>query len=432
MKRRAAAQWSRLDNAAKIFPPITSKTDPKVFRFSCELCEEIEPEVLQEALDRALDAFPQFRAVLRRGLFWYYLEGSPLPAAVHPENTPPCAPLYDPVRKTLLFSVTYYGRRINFEVYHALTDGTGALHFLRTLVYQYLIVRHADAFPDGPPAFDYDASRGERGGDSFRKYYTSKGRQEREAAPAAYRLTGARLSENRIRVLEGELSASVLLEKTRAANTTVTAFLAAALLLAIYAEMPVRARKRPVVISVPVNLRKYFASETARNFFGVVKLTHQFPGDGETFEEAAAAVAAGLARELTAERISARMNRLSALEHNALARIIPLFLKDWSLHIAGKKTRRAETCSLSNLGKVEMPGELAQYIRLFSVFNSADSLKLCMCTFGDRMVITLTTPFIDTEIPKRFFRTLTGFGIPLVLRANRPDDEEEEDSHAVL
>jgi hypothetical protein len=87
--------------------------------------------------------------VLRKGLFWYYLEGSPLRPAAHAETEPPCAPVYDPVRKDLLFSVSFYRRRINLEVYHALTDGTGALQFLRLLVYHYLVLRHADALGEG-------------------------------------------------------------------------------------------------------------------------------------------------------------------------------------------------------------------------------------------------------------------------------------------
>lgn len=40
-------KWSRLDNAAKIFPSTSSKKDPKVFRFSCELTEPVDGQTLQ-------------------------------------------------------------------------------------------------------------------------------------------------------------------------------------------------------------------------------------------------------------------------------------------------------------------------------------------------------------------------------------------------
>lgn len=45
-------QWSRLDNAAKLFASTVNKADAKVFRFGCELTQEVDPSCLQRALDR--------------------------------------------------------------------------------------------------------------------------------------------------------------------------------------------------------------------------------------------------------------------------------------------------------------------------------------------------------------------------------------------
>ena len=40
--------------------------------------------------------------------------------------------------------MTYYGCRINLEVFHSLTDGNGALNFLKELTYQYLRLSHPE------------------------------------------------------------------------------------------------------------------------------------------------------------------------------------------------------------------------------------------------------------------------------------------------
>ena len=64
--------------------------------------------------------------VLRKGLFWHYLEPCNLRPIVKEEYKEPCSRLYIKDKKTLLFEVTYYKKRINFEVFHVLTDGTGA------------------------------------------------------------------------------------------------------------------------------------------------------------------------------------------------------------------------------------------------------------------------------------------------------------------
>ena len=86
------AQWRKLDNAALAFPAVTGKNDTRVFRFYCELKEEIKEETLQEALERTLEKYPLFRAVLRKGLFWFYLERRDIHAIVKKEKRPPRSP----------------------------------------------------------------------------------------------------------------------------------------------------------------------------------------------------------------------------------------------------------------------------------------------------------------------------------------------------
>ena len=104
-KEKKDRQWSRLDNAAKIFPSTSGKRDTKVFRFACELVRPVEEAILQQALDRTLEEFPGFLCVLKHGLFWYYLEASDQRPVVHPENQPPCSALYKQNEYTLLFDV---------------------------------------------------------------------------------------------------------------------------------------------------------------------------------------------------------------------------------------------------------------------------------------------------------------------------------------
>ena len=138
------SKWRTLENTAKIFPATSGKKDERVFRLSCQMTEEIWPEKLQKALDRCMEEYTLFLCVLRRGLFWNYLEETELRPVVREEYKPPCSQLYVRDQKNLLFEVTYYKKRINFETYHALTDGTGALQFVRSLVYFYLMEVHPE------------------------------------------------------------------------------------------------------------------------------------------------------------------------------------------------------------------------------------------------------------------------------------------------
>ena len=49
--------WRRLDNSAKIFPISNGKKYSTVFRISCVLKEKIEPNLLQEAVEEALEKY---------------------------------------------------------------------------------------------------------------------------------------------------------------------------------------------------------------------------------------------------------------------------------------------------------------------------------------------------------------------------------------
>ena len=129
MKQQKEEKWTRLDNASKFFPAVANNKDTKVFRFSCELYEDVEPKVLQKSLDLTMESFPFYRSILRRGLFWYYFESSDLEPIIELENKPLCAPIYIRNERNLLFHVFYYNKRINLEVFHSLTDGAGAIWF---------------------------------------------------------------------------------------------------------------------------------------------------------------------------------------------------------------------------------------------------------------------------------------------------------------
>jgi len=161
--------WKKLDNAAKIFPALVSEDDSEVFRISCTLREEIDPDALQKALDLTMEAFPSFSETVSRGMFWYYLEDSGKSPVVHEETDTPLQPLYTRNTHGLLIDVSYYKCRINFEVFHAICDGTGAVMFLRTLVGNYLCLRHE--LPVLKMDIGPDLTAREMEADSFSQHY---------------------------------------------------------------------------------------------------------------------------------------------------------------------------------------------------------------------------------------------------------------------
>lgn len=411
---RKNKQWSSLDNAAKIFAPTSSKRDTKVFRFACELTEPVDGDVLQHALDKTVKAFPHYLYTIKKGLFWYYFEESSIAPKVCEERIPVCSPIYSIDRHSLLFRVSFFRRRINLEVFHALADGSGAMQFLRTMTLNYLAEKHGVH----SSLDDYNASRDQKNLDAFYKYYDKEKYIPKIKHTRAYRIKGQRLPDNRLGVIEGFMSVGAVLEKAHKCGASLSEFLITVLLCSIFDGMAVRERSRPVVITVPVDLRRFFPSQTARNFFGVITVPHSFLKDGQEFNQVIGHVKSAFKRQLTKENRGAIINRYSSLENNPLAKIVPLQAKIAVLRMAGLLAGRQDTSAFSNIGRIAMPAEASKYIRLFDVFVSTRRPQLCLCSFGDTLSVSISSPLADTGLQMRFFRRLTGMGLSVKIASN--------------
>ena len=408
--RTEYSNWRKLDNAALAFPLVTGENDTRVFRFYCQLKEEVDSDILQQALDRTMEKYPLFQAVLRKGLFWFYLEHSHIRALVKPETEPPCSRLYIPDKKSLLFQVSYYKERINFEVFHALTDGTGAMHFLQELVQNYLILAHPkENFPE--IGRDKKTGRGNIEEDSFSQYYSSDIPKNREKKKAAVKLKGEKLVHSDMHISQVVLSVKEVHQKARSYGVSITVLLTAVMLCSIREEIPKNQQKRPVTLMIPVNLRNYFPSQSMTNFFGWIEVGYTF-SDTTTFEEVLADVKRQFEQELEKDKIAMHMNDYVRIEKNIFVRAVPLEIKKYFLMIGANLGSRSITAVYSNIGIIRLPEEYREYIRHFGIFASTNSLQMCSCSYGDEMVLGFTSKIPDDSIQRNFRRMLSEEEIP--------------------
>ena len=164
-------RWLRLDNAAKIYPAARNQNWSNVFRMSATMSEEVDRAVLQSALDVTVRRFPSIAARLRRGVFWYYLQQLEQVPEIREEYCHPLTKMSrDEVRKCAL-RVIVYKNRIAVEMFHSLTDGNGALIFLKSLLAEYVQQRYHIAVPNADGILDRrEEPKEEELEDSFLKH----------------------------------------------------------------------------------------------------------------------------------------------------------------------------------------------------------------------------------------------------------------------
>lgn len=138
--------WYKLDLSAIVYPTLQRRDFSSVYRLSVVLKEEIDPALLQQALDQTLTRFPTYKVAIRKGLFWRYLEPNNRPGPyVREDIKNPCMPMHFKGNNRYLIRVYYYGRRIALEAHHCLGDGTGGMCLLQTCILVYR------AIPSPPP-----------------------------------------------------------------------------------------------------------------------------------------------------------------------------------------------------------------------------------------------------------------------------------------
>ena len=393
MPQTNVKHWRRLDNAAKLFPAASSKRDTRVFRFYCELKEDIQQEILQKAVDRTLEKYPIFLSVLRKGLFWHYLEQSNKRPVVREEYKEPCSSLYIRDKRDLLFEVTYYKKRINFEVFHVLTDGTGASEFVRELVKNYLYLAHHEDGLEDVVLSEYSESLFDQEADGFERYYSRQADRKKEKKPAAHQFRGNRRELGSLQTTEAEIPVEELRHQAKTYGVSMTVFLTAVYLCAIHRTMTRRQESKPVVLMVPVNLRNFFPTNTMLNFFNWIEPGYHFQGGKEEFTDVVQKVNACFKEELTAEKMEKRMNEYFALQVHPILKFAPLELKNVCINIGARTAESDVTAIFSNMGIIRMPESYEPYIAHFGVFTSTPKVELCMCSFRDKIYLGFTSRY---------------------------------------
>jgi len=262
-------KWIRLDNASNFFLAARNNIDTKVFRLSAEIKDIVNPVLLQKALENVYQEYPLFQSTLRRGIFWYYLEKSEKKPRVRFETETPVRQIYHYDRRELLFRVLYRNKQIHFEVFHALTDGTGAMWFFEDLLVEYTRLRYIKKQEDGDrrkkadteDSFKRYFKKGKQGAkldqttESLKQMYAEKKRgqqysSENQFEPSKgniYRIKGEHTPDHRPRVIHLNVGVEEALELSRKEGVSLTIYMTAIYVLSVYQAKPIEEEETTVI-----------------------------------------------------------------------------------------------------------------------------------------------------------------------------------------
>lgn len=420
-------RWFKLDNAGKLYPAIANAQWSSTFRVSAELNEAVDPVRLQKAVNLVLPRFPSLKVRMRAGIFWYYLEEIKTPLTVRPDEGHPCMPFRFHQDHGFLLRIFYYQRRISAEFFHALTDGTGGLTFVKTLTAEYLRLGGKKVEFDHGALNPKDSPAPEETQDAFLHIPLPRVRISRKEG-RAYHFPATPEIPHTLRLIAASIPCDALRARARALDATVTEYLAAAILWAAYQQQEKQQprKKLPIRVSVPVNMRAFYPVHTLRNFSSFVNPGID-PRLGEyTFEEIVAEVRAFLHYQVNPKLLSAAIATNVADEKNLLIRLAPLTLKNWVIGgIFRRAGDRLVTSTLSNLGRTQAPSGAEGLVKRFEFHLGAPSSPLCNCaaiSLGNELRLVFSSTIRETTLPREMLRFLVEQGIPVTVESNLEDD----------
>lgn len=419
-------RWFKLDNSAKLYPAISNRHWTNLFRHSATLFEDVDVNILHQALENTVPRFPTIAAGISQGLFWYYV--MPLkhaPDIMQEYNHPMTYMSLAEIQKCAI-RVIVYKKRIAVEFFHSITDGTGGLIFLKSLVAEYLELKHGITIP---------CECGVLSRDERPKHYEVEDSYMRVSAPmkdntkenTAWQVSGTLEEDGFINITTFQMSSEKLLDMAHAHGVSLNTLLVAILMKAIlHLEFDIiknPKKMKPIKIFVPINLRPLFNSRTLRNFILYI-LPEIDPRMGDyTLEEIIKIVHHKIGMCYTSKYMSKMIQTNIETETNMLIRLIPLFLKNIVMNIVWRFVgKKILSLSFSNIGVIKLPKEMKQYIdRMDFILNpqATTPYNATAYTYNDILNVTFTRNIKEARIESYFFRELQKLNIEATVQSNQ-------------
>lgn len=391
-------RWRKLDNTAKIFS-LEADENINIFRYSVILKKGIDKEILRKALKATLEKYSGFKVKSGTGFFWNYLEYNSKEAIVSEEDNIPCQLFDFKDNNDYLFKVTYYRNKINLDIFHVLTDGTGAIRFLKELVYNYLSLKHKNKVYDSKEIIEYK--------DQYLENFDKKCKAKYDCKKA-FQIKGK--SEDVNNSYHYTVSVSDIKKIAKGYGMSITEYLTALYIYAMYTSIYDGRSGRDIVLNVPINLRKYYNVDTMSNFFVCMNIGPNLVDNNvTTLEEAIELVHDEYKKKLSFEQIKGYLYKGVRLGQNLPIRLVPLFIKKVFINCACKIIGRTATSTLSNVGIVDIDEKYKKYIDNVYVLvlpGKVQKIKCTVCSYDDKLNITVNSNIDDMVFEKRFYELL--------------------------
>ena len=397
-----------VDNSALLYLALIRRRHTNTYRFTMTMIEEVDPEALQQAMDRIYRRFPTIIAGFRREFLRYRV----VPVAEAPLVLPDPGVLIPMTREeiaTCAHRIYYRGKDISYEGFHAAADGYGAVACFTTLVAEYLRIRSDLDIPVCNTLRDH---REEPLDHELEDAYLVHQDGDPMHLPSrySYQLPGV-YNEPRVYPCSRIYHTDQVLSAARKHGVSMTALLSGVMASAI---MDIQTRHttdlKPVRIMVPVDLRRIFGSRTLRNFI-LYTLPTMEPGDEKLpIRDLLHRFQSQMKDQLDPRRLASIMAYNVRTQASVLFRCIPMGLKCAIMRLAYKFFGESNSSiTLTNIGNIQLPAEMAPHVQSMQCIltpRAGSPYNCSVIALNGRLTITFSRFCRQPELEAVFFAKL--------------------------
>ncbi|MBQ8504074.1 MAG: hypothetical protein IJ491_07345 [Clostridia bacterium] len=420
-------RWMKIDTASIMFTCLSTKKWGRTFRMAVVFKdEEVNPKLLEQAVRELMPRYPSIYSQLKKGFFWNYQECTTLLPEIREEFTRPIVPITLNNDGRPDFRIVYYKRRLGLESAHHIGDGKGVSAY-----FDALLERYVELCDDPQSVYKPLEAAEDEDINAFNKYYQKGGEKAENDDVDAYRIPGE-IENGFLQLVFAMSSSDDIRAKSKERNLTVTEFIASAFILGTirHSQKPI---DKIISLAIPVNLRKYFPTDSVRNFTIQSKIDFDPQGRTDwTFDEICDVVRGQLKERLTTEKLQKTLNKFGSLANNPVIKFVPNFIKLPVIRKMQHSSHSANTTIITNTGESSMSENLSSRIERIDGVNGDTSgyglISTCSVCSGNGLInLCFSVCSHDVSWPRECIRALAEQGLDIRVETTNAIEKEAED-----
>lgn len=397
MGKKVQLKKYNLDNSSLFYPIMATKKAQSLFRLTVVLCDQVDGEILRQAVQKTMDRFPIFKTELKMGYAWHYLSENTKDVKVFDKSKGVLVPIDPKETNGYLFRFVYEGNTIILEVFHGLCDGTGASIFFKGVLQQYRKLQGVEIGEENAIDFNEEFAD-EENEDAFKRYYVPikfKDADIKSLTGVKPQLITGTINPDgyTTETYFGSYKEIGALAKER--GVSFTAFIAG---IVAHSIANADYGKNPIVVMVPVNLRAIFPSKTVRNFTSFVRLTFDRNDCGD-LENCIKEASVQLKEKTKVQELEKMLGTTVRTEKTLILKIAPLWLKMAVAKFFRLFLKSRQTIIISNLGRFNLPDGLGVDKAIFNINVSKNArTNVAIISLGDKVAISFTKTIVESKV----------------------------------